>query len=469
MEFAPDYRRYTDVTIFIYRDGETEFYEKVRTSKAVLSAYSEYFYKLFTGAIGNPNIEETKLYVENVPLFLELLEAFYDGQLYNLILNSSCKKSLALLRMCSRLEILIKYKKLLNQIIIPDECFADFIQTIEETLGDPRDYFGLIRSKLKNRNINLETLEDENLKSFLQYIQETANNFLVIAENSWIILWNFSTGEIEKKYYFTSPVSSLSLSPDGTLIAVGEQSSSPNGARILSLLSSRVGIIKHNGNIISLAFSPDGQKIASINNRGLIKIHTPEGEFLQEIENGENCSNYSVAFFSDNERLLVTCEKIFKIWDTQTKILLQMIYVNSIANVSISPDDTMIAYITHWGGVNVLNDMTEEWRLKGSWKEDSASNFVLFSPDKFRLALATDKQIKIYNTKNWKSLLEIPTLGVDEQVKFLAFSPSGSKLASVNKKGEVMIWDSFTGELLSQFQELLVAASSAIAFSPLSK
>lgn len=466
-EFIPDYRRYTDVTIIVHEYGDITPREKIEASKAVLSAYSDYFYKLFSGAIGNTDIKETKIYVESAFLFPDLLEALYDGELYDLILGSSCEESLALLRMCSRLEINVKYKKLLNQISISNEYLADFIRTIEETLGDPKKYLGLIGLKLRDENINLNSLENGELKNFLQDVKKTSNSLLIIAEGNRISLWNFATGDIEKKYYLTSPASSLSLSPSGTLIVVGTSKEPP---LILDLLSSIVKPISHNGEIVSLTFSHDGQKIASINTLGLIKIHNPNGECLQKIEDFRDCSNCSLIFLSDNKRLLVACREIFKMWDMETKNLLWISHVNSIANVSVSSDDANIAYISQLEGLSILDAKTGSRKIMECQKEESLSeNFVLFSPDNLRLALATDKAIKIYNIKTWEPLLEIPTPNPDNHAEFLAFSSSGSNLASVNKKGEVMIQDSFTGELLSQFQYTINSANFVLAFSPLSK
>ncbi|KAK5661879.1 hypothetical protein OQA88_9987 [Cercophora sp. LCS_1] len=138
-----------------------------------------------------------------------------------------------------------------------------------------------------------------------------------------------------------NPVQSVAFSPDGQRLASGSNDQTvkiwdPASGQCLQTLEG------HRDSVQSVAFSPDGQRLASGSNDQTVKIWDPaSGQCLQTLEGHYNLVQ-SVAFSPDGQRLASgSNDQTVKIWDPASGQCLQTLkgHCYSVQSVTLSPDN----------------------------------------------------------------------------------------------------------------------------------
>ncbi|MFN0217004.1 MAG: WD40 repeat domain-containing protein, partial [Saprospiraceae bacterium] len=167
----------------------------------------------------------------------------------------------------------------------------------------------------------------------------------------------------------------------------------------------------HADGVLSVAFSPDGKKLATGSEDNTAKIWDLEsGKALTTLE-GHTFGVLSVAFSPDGKILATgSGDKTAKIWDLESGKAL-----------------------------TTLESHTE------------AVSSVAFSPDGKRLATGShDKTAKIWDLESGKALTTLQ--GHSYAVLSVAFSPDGKKLATGSVDNTAKIWDLESGKALTTLQ-----------------
>ena len=225
----------------------------------------------------------------------------------------------------------------------------------------------------------------------------------------------------------------------------------------------------HTNSVGSLAFSPDGKKIAS---GGWDRVK------LWDVETQQNIATFeggSVAF-SPNGRVLATGDfNTLKLWDvaTQRNIATLEGHTRDAYSVAFSPDRKTLAsgsfdgMITLWDVATQRDILTFKAHTRRSkW----TNNFVLslaFSPDGKILASGSyDGMIKLWDVATGTNIASFEEEGLAPWIYSVAFSPNGTILASGrgNGPGNVKLWDVATKRNIAFFDYLLEVYS--VAFSP---
>jgi WD40 repeat protein/serine/threonine protein kinase len=199
----------------------------------------------------------------------------------------------------------------------------------------------------------------------------------------------------------------------------------------------RVGpVIFHNDNnveVTSLAFSADGERIASTDAGGAVKVwDSKTGQVIRRIEKAHGASACGVAFHPDGKHLAsVGADKLVKVWDWKTG-----------RTVFTCPCDRVHAF--------------------------GSAYAVAFGPrDGRRLAVGLDGDVKVWD---WKAEKTTHTFAGDDKHRLsVAFSPDGRRLASANWGGSINLWDlegGGGGEPLRTFPRITPHPVVALAFSP---
>ena len=261
----------------------------------------------------------------------------------------------------------------------------------------------------------------------------------------------------------SAPVTSVTFSPDCTLLASGSEHETiklwdtASGKHIASLHG-------HKHSVNSIAFSPDGTRLASgsggIVTKGEVKLWdtATSKELVTIMAHSDRVNN--VAFSPDGTRLASSSgepmfgsgDNTIKLWDTATgkELVTLQGHMDRVSSIAFSPDGSRLASAS-WDNTIKLWDATtlkEFAKLQGHTRSVTS---VTFSPDGSRLASGSwDNTIKLWDTATGK---EIGTLqGHIDGVNSIAFSPDGSRLASGSKDNTIKLWDTATLKELAKFQ-----------------
>ena len=262
----------------------------------------------------------------------------------------------------------------------------------------------------------------------------------------------------------TDHVWSVAFSPDGQTLASGSQDST------IRLWDTHTGKLKmtligETGSIYSVAFSPDGQTLASGSQDSTIRLWDTHTGKLKMTLIGETGSIYSVAFSPDGQTLASgSQDSTIRLWDTHTGKLKRTIIEHAgwVASVAFSPDGTTLASGHAYQTLLLWNTSTgqSEKTLRG---HTEVVEFVVFSPDGEMLASGgRDQTIRLWNPHTGK---QIRLLTATSPVNRLAFSPDGGTLASISWDNTIRLWNPHTGKLKRTLPNQ-TGDPNSLAFSP---
>jgi WD40 repeat protein/tRNA A-37 threonylcarbamoyl transferase component Bud32/DNA-directed RNA polymerase subunit RPC12/RpoP len=355
-----------------------------------------------------------------------------------------------------------------------------------------------------------------------------------------IKLWNVKTRKCEATFKeHTGPISSLVFSPDGKLLAstgsdksirlwnlstrrclatlteprrvISNLAFSPDGKLLAAVRATTVWPMTHaressislwdvankrpagaiameEGTVQSIAFSPDGDSVASISavafgpKREKHGHRTHQRINLWDVKNGRNRVAYpqyseerrSTPFleFSPSGAILAAGARSgapIRLWDAQTgreRATLRG-HDKSLSSIAFSPDET---FLNSRGVSNYRELELKRWHVASSHahttlrEHTSAITSVAFSPKGQEVATGSrDRTIKIWNRNNSQSLRTLE--GHKSFVFSVTYSPDGKVLASGGRDGEIVLWNTSNGE-----QRMVLppqnGAVYAVAFSP---
>ncbi len=209
----------------------------------------------------------------------------------------------------------------------------------------------------------------------------------------------------------------------------------------------------HSGWISAIAFSPNGQLLASASIDKSVRLWNPE--------NGTACGNLeghmgavqAVSFSPDGELLATgSDDHTVRLWNMRacTPICTLKGHTSSIKTVAFSSDGQLISSLSSGGIIRLWEAKSARpcGALEGHTSEVQA---VVFSPDGTLLAAAcSDGKVRLWNTKagTARSTLD----GHLSTVNAIAFSPDGRILASGSEDHTVRLWNAIDGSARSTLQ-----------------
>ena len=223
----------------------------------------------------------------------------------------------------------------------------------------------------------------------------------------------------------------------------------------------------HGGRVFTLAYSPDGQWLASGGDDNAVRLWDISGE--SETRHLDRHTDWikAVAFSPDGQLLASGgMDGTLKLWDASFGIqLTSRPQDDRVEAIAFSSDGKALAtsgnidgFIDLWAvtGRNIrhVDRITEHLSLVSS---------VAFSPDGRLLASAGDDDtVRLWNVKDISETRVFT--GHRKDVTSVAFSPDGKMLASGSKDNTVKFWNVLSGEELATLKHK--GYVEAIAFSP---
>jgi serine/threonine protein kinase/sugar lactone lactonase YvrE/tetratricopeptide (TPR) repeat protein len=248
-------------------------------------------------------------------------------------------------------------------------------------------------------------------------------------------------------------VHSLAFSPDGQTLASGSWDHTIKLWRVEdgTLLHTLSG---HQRYISGLAFSPDGQTLASGSADGTIRLWRVEDGTLEQIMGDSGNYIFSVALSPDGQTLASAHGNgTIQLWRIADGTLLHTLsgHQNTVESVAFSPDGQTLASGSwdHNVGLWRVEDGALLQTLSGhEWHVSS----VAFSPDGQTLASGSwDRTIKLWRVPDG-ALLHTLT-GHGDNVRSVSFSADGQTLASASgglpgRDTTIKLWHVADGSLL---------------------
>ena len=314
-------------------------------------------------------------------------------------------------------------------------------------------------------------------------------------------LWDVSTGQLQlilEGHTSTFGATDVAFAPDGkTLASAG---GNDKVARLWDIArgESRAVLRGHKGEVLSVAFSPNGETLATSSADRSVKLwDVATGEELATLRRHSD-EVLSVAFSPDGKTLASSsADKTVKIWDIDGKALRASlkkkpsasppaqgspklrvrlyghsdVSLGSVSAMAFSPDSKMLATAGGHSDVSVRLWDVQTGQLRADLGGYTTyTPFISFIADgKTLVTGSSDGTIKLWD------LTSNPPLGTIRLSAILkdkgrsiwrwAFTPDAKLVATVDRYGKIVLWNGLTGHMVAKFEGHAKSISAA-EFSP---
>ena len=265
-------------------------------------------------------------------------------------------------------------------------------------------------------------------------------------------------------------VGTLSFSPDGqTLAAAGDDT-----IRLWDVRTHRPRgrpLSGHTDLITSVAFAPDGRRLASTSYDHTIRVwSTRTHEQLGAPLAGHHDSVNAAAFSPDGRTLASAgADHTVRLWQLRPAARLSVVRdarARGAKSVALSPDGGTLAAAGDDGALRLWDARTHKRRGPPLTGHDGTVESVAFSPDgRLEASAGDDWTVRLWDVSTHKQL-GAPLSGHEASVERVVFSPTGRTLASASDDTTIRLWDVSTHKQLGAPLTGHAGPVESLAFSP---
>nr|RNJ71150.1 MAG: hypothetical protein EDM05_00630 [Leptolyngbya sp. IPPAS B-1204] len=273
-------------------------------------------------------------------------------------------------------------------------------------------------------------------------------------------LWDLETGQCTKTLQgHSNSIYTIALSPTQHLLASGHEDQtiklwdftpypSPLTPYPSPLTPHPFRTLRgHTGRVLSVAFSPNEQLLASASPDGTIRLWNPNtGQCLRVLQ-GHTSWVWAIAFHPNSQQIASAAyDHTVRLWDVHTGDCIYTLkeHTSSVLSVAFSPDGRWLVSGGYEQTIKLWHPQTGQClntlraHLNRVWA-------VVFSPDSRYFATGGDDHtVKLWNVATGACVNTFT--GHKSQVLSLLFSASGDRLISSSADQTIRIWNVHTGE-----------------------
>jgi len=275
----------------------------------------------------------------------------------------------------------------------------------------------------------------------------------------WHRLWRLTHSELRTLKF---QALSVAFSPDGQFLASGDDVGTlkfwaAKGSREIRTVKA------HDGRLNRLEFSRDGKTFATASADGTVKLwETVSGRLFRTFPGHRRFDRYGMALSPDGSQLAVGSREIL-LWSTADgKQLRKLVgHTSFVGALAFTPDGSRLA--------SGSGDGVRLWDVATGREVRKFTSYLVvaiaFSPDGRLLASGFGNgAIKLWNVESGREAIPIQG-GHSRVVMGVVFSPDGKRIASASDDTTVRFWDVATGREVQSFHGHATGVT-AVAYSP---